>query len=42
MRVSWDTKFLGTFHKDVTDEELLEFVGSLAKLGFTADVTMED
>lgn len=42
MRISWETKFLGTFHTIVDESDVLATVGDLAALGFTAEVTMVD
>lgn len=41
MRVTWETQFLGEFHKDMPEDEVLEFVQSLIVLGFTPEVTQQ-
>lgn len=40
MRVEWEMN-IGKVHKNVPDDEVLAFVESLIKLGFTPEVTQE-
>ena len=42
MKVSWYTTEIGRIHATVKDEDLLTFLESLTKLGFEAEVTIED
>lgn len=41
MKVTWTTTTIGTIHAIKSEDEVLEFVESLIKLGFTPEVTHE-
>jgi hypothetical protein len=42
MKISWDTKHLGTFHMEVEDSDVLDRIEQLSRLGFTASVDIVD